>query len=97
MEPMKEEEKTITGYIPIDSTFIKKGTKELKKEMEESKVAFYSGSYTFSKKDFFDDNDDEIEIKNNHNFLKIIVLVLGISLCIAIIYFGIVYFGMRNA
>jgi len=98
MEPMKEEGKTITGDIPIDSTFVKKGTKDLKKEMEESKVAFYSGSYTFSKKDFFDeDSDEEYEIKNNHKFLKVMLFIIGLSLISAIIYFCIVYFGMGNA
>ena len=93
MEPMSEEVKSPTDDIPIDSTFIKKD-KDL--EIKQSKEEFYSDSYAFSKKDFFDE-DDELVDNKGHAFLKILVLIVGVSLLIAVGYFCFVYFGIRNA
>ena len=92
MEPMSEEVKSPTDDIPIDSTFIKKD-KDL--EIKESKEEFYSDSYAFSKKDFFDE-DDELVDNKGHAFLKVLVFIVGISLLIAVGYFCFVYFGIRN-
>ncbi len=94
MEPMSDEVKSPTDDIPIDSTFIKKD-KDL--EIKESKEEFYSDSYTFSKKDFFDDDDNELVGNKGHAFLKVLVFIVGISLLIAVGYFCFVYFGIRNA
>ena len=93
MEPTSEEVKSPTDDIPIDSTFIKKD-KDL--EIKESKEEFYSDSYAFSKKDFFDE-DDELVDNKGHAFLKVLVFIVGISLLIAVGYFCFVYFGIRNA
>ena len=92
MEPMSDEVKSPTDDIPIDSTFIKKD-KEL--ELKESKEDFYSDTYSFSKKDFMDEDDELIDNKGSA-FLKILVLIIGISLLIAVGYFCFTYFGIRN-
>ena len=93
MEPMNDEVKVPADDIPIDSTFIKKD-KEL--ELKESKEDFYSDAYSFSKKDFMDEEDELIDNKGSA-FLKILVLIIGISLLIAVGYFCFTYFGIRNA
>ena len=93
MEPMSDEVKSPTDDIPIDSTFIKKD-KEL--EIKQSKEEFYSDSYAFSKKDFFDE-DEELMDNKGHAFLKVLVFIVGVSLLIAVGYFCFVYFGIRNA
>ena len=52
---------------------------------------FYSGSFSFSKKDFDnqddddDDNDDFLEEKN-HLGVKIFLLILGVSVLVVAIY-----------
>ncbi len=53
---------------------------------------FYSGSYSFSKKDFADDDDDDepfIEDKS-HNGIKIFFLILGLIVVAVVIYLIIV-------
>lgn len=92
MDPINENKKSSTSDIPIDKTFIKE---EKNNSLEENKVSFYSGSYTFSKKDFFD--DDEFKINNNHTFLKVILILLGIILLGVLTYICIIYFGIKNA
>lgn len=94
MEPMSDTPKSEMDDIPIDSTFIKKD-KEL--ELKESKEDFYSDSYSFSKKDFFDDSDDILANESGHAVLKVLVFILGIALLVAIGYFCFMYFGMSNA
>ena len=90
---MSDEVKSPTDDIPIDSTFIKKD-KDL--EIKQSKEEFYSDSYAFSKKDFFDE-DEELMDNKGHAFLKVLVFIVGVSLLIAVGYFCFVYFGIRNA
>lgn len=54
---------------------------------------FYSGSYKFSSKDFFDDDIGKIE--SNHSFIKILFLIIVIAICITGIYFLINFLGTR--
>ena len=49
---------------------------------------FYSGSFTFSKKDFDNDDLDESFIeKKSHVGLKVFFLILGLLILVAAIYF----------
>lgn len=63
------------------------------KTVKEDDKSFYSGSYKFSSKDFFDDDISKIE--NNHSFIKIIFIIIVIAICIAGIYFLINFLATR--
>lgn len=53
---------------------------------------FYSGSFTFSKKDFDEVEDEEVAEKNSsNNIIKIIFLIIGL-----IILIGAIYFVLKN-
>lgn len=63
---------------------------EVKNEDDKS---FYSGSYKFSSKDFFD--DDLSKIEKNHSFIKVLFIVIILAICITGIYFLINFLGNR--
>lgn len=71
---------------PDDDTTVSSPISEEQKEKEDVKNAtFYSGSYTFSKKDFLNgkndiEDEDFLISKNNHTFLKILLLIVGIAI-----------------
>ena len=54
---------------------------------------FYSGSYKFSSKDFFD--DDLKKIEKNHSFIKILLIIIILAICITGIYFLVNYLATR--
>lgn len=83
MEPVANTMKNNTSDIPIEES--------VKKEEEDK--AFYSGSYKFSKKDFFD--DDFQETKKGSSFAKALIIIVVLSICITGIYFLIDFLGSR--
>ena len=77
VEPMSSNNENDTNKnsdIPINNN--------VKNEDDKS---FYSGSYKFSSKDFFDDDIGKIE--SNHSFIKILFIIVVIAICITGIYF----------
>ena len=65
---------------------------EVKKEEKE----FYSGKLEFSESDFNKEEDDDTEFyeENNHTFLKIMIIVIGVSCLITAGYFVLHEFGI---
>ena len=95
---------TITHYTSNMNTALKEAViaeiiqsnpmdriESVKKEEEDK--AFYSGSYKFSKKDFFD--DDFQETKKGSSFAKALIIIVVLSICITGIYFLIDFLGSR--
>lgn len=75
-EPLKEK----TAKIELETDAYKE-EKEIEKE-------FYSGKMKFTKEDFAsDDDEDFLDKKNNHTFLKIILIVIGLSSLFTATYF----------
>lgn len=81
MEPINND-KNANNDIPIEPTI----------QNEEDKT-FYSGSYQFSKKDFFDDEFQEV--KKGSSFLKVLFIIIILSICITGVYFLIDFLGTR--
>ena len=75
--------KTTNSDIPIEQSIMK----------EEEEKPFYSGSYKFSKKDFFD--DEYKESKKGSSFAKALLIIIVLSICITGIYFLIDFLGSR--
>lgn len=84
MEPISSNNRNTNNDIPIEIT-----------KKDEDEKAFYSGSYKFSKSDFFEDDDDFYENKKGSSIAKAFVLVIVIAICITGIYFLINYLGTR--
>lgn len=78
MEPMKDEEKRSNDDIPLDKTIIDNMS-------DDAKEQFYSNSYSFSKNDFFED-DDELK-SSGHVFIKILIVILVLALVVGAVYF----------
>lgn len=83
MEPINPTDKDTLNDIPIDN-----GIKEDDK-------SFYSGSYKFSKNDFFEEDDDFSDLKSKGTFGKVMLVVFILSICITAIYFLIKFLGTR--
>jgi len=95
--PKKKEVPSNTDSLPLDILMDLKGddntivtdpiVKEevtMIKEIKDGET-FYSGSFSFSKKDFDEDDDDFYEEKS-HTGIKIFLLILGILIFIGVIY-----------
>ncbi len=78
----------LTDLKPTEDTIVSEPILEQtrKLELDNQGKTFYSGSYTFSKKDFLEDDDLE-EKKGSHYFLKIILLVIILSILITVIFY----------
>lgn len=60
---------------------------------DDNEKTFYSGSYKFSSKDFFEDDLNKIE--GNHSFIKVFLIILVLAICGVGIYFLINFLGTR--
>lgn len=85
----------LSDLKPSEDTVITTPIKEeLKEEVEEKEEdAFYSGTYSFSKEDFEEKNDDFSDIESSNITLKIVLLSFGILICVAMILLGYYYMG----
>ena len=77
MEPMKDENKKTSDDIPLDKAIIDNMS-------DDAKEQFYSNSYSFTKDDFFDD-DDELK-SSGHVFIKILIVILLIAIIAGALY-----------
>ena len=77
MEPMKDENKKTSDDIPLDKAIIDNMS-------DDTKEQFYSNSYSFTKDDFFDD-DDELK-SSGHVFIKILIVILLIAIIAGALY-----------
>ena len=77
MEPMKDENKKTTDDIPLDKTVIDNMS-------EDAKEQFYSNSYSFTKDDFFDEDEDFKS--SGHVFIKILTVILLIAIVVGAVY-----------
>lgn len=92
--PEKKENISTTDSLPLDILMDLKGTENtvvtdpiVKEEVTMIKKikdgeTFYSGSFSFSKKDFDDSEDDDFVEENSHNGIKIFFIILGTLLFI---------------
>lgn len=70
----------------VTDPIVKEEVTMIKKDKDSE--TFYSGSYTFSKKDFFsEDEDDSFIEEKSHTGLKVFFIVLSILILVALIYF----------
>ena len=85
----------LSDLKPSEDTVVTTPIKEeLKEEVEEKEDdAFYSGTYSFSKEDFEEKNDDFSDIESSNITLKIVLLSFGILICVAMILLGYYYMG----
>lgn len=100
--PMTNKKETLsnTDSLPLDILMDLKGNENtvvtdpivkeevtMIKEIKDGET-FYSGSFSFSKKDFDEvsDEDDDFLVEKNHTGLKVFFLVLGILILLAAIY-----------
>ena len=84
----------LSDLKPSEDTVITTPIKEeLKEEIEKNDDAFYSGTYSFSKEDFEEKNDDFSDIESSNITLKIVLLSFGILICVAMILLGYYYMG----
>ena len=96
--PNKKEKVSNTDSLPLDILMDLKGDENtivtdpiVKEEVTMIKKikdgeTFYSGSFNFSKKDFDEDDDNELLIEKSHTGLKIFFLVLGIIILLVVVY-----------
>ena len=85
----------LTDLKPTDDTIVSEPILEetRKLELDPHEKTFYSGSYTFSKKDFVDE-EDELP-KSNHYFLKVFCLVVGLAILATVIFYFIKYYNVK--
>ena len=97
------EEKPIIKEIPSTNTKEEKNIKDINVIKEETfKNAnnnidndFYTSSYKFSKKDFIDDDDNFLDIKQkSHSAIKVILLLIAIFALTTVIYYFISKYGI---
>lgn len=98
--PIDNKKDSNTDSLPLDILVDLKGSENtivtdpiVKEEVtmiekDKDSETFYSGSYTFSKKDFFSEEEDDSFIeKKSHTGLKVFFLIFGILILGVIIYF----------
>lgn len=78
----------LSDLKPSDDTIV---TTPIKEETKEKDDAFYSGTYSFTKEDFEDKNNDFSDIENSNITLKIVLLSFGILICVAMVLLGYYY------
>lgn len=100
-ENEKEKEVSNTDSLPLDILVDLKGTdntvvtdpivKDEVTMIEKIKdgETFYSGSFNFTKKDFADEEDDDLFEEKSHTGVKVFFLIVGLVLLIAVIYLAI--------
>ena len=88
MEPVTDNSKELDDGDSADVEDI-----PVDKKLKDDEKTFYSGSYKFSSKDFFDEDISKIE--NNHTFLKVVLVILVLAICAVGVYFLISYLGTR--
>lgn len=84
MEPISTSDKNTLNDIPIDNRI-----------KDDNDKTFYSGSYKFSKSDFFEEDDDFSDLKKKSSFGKAILIIVMLSICITGVYFLIKFLGTR--
>lgn len=72
----------LSDLKPSEDTII---TAPIKEELKDNDDAFYSGTYSFSKEDFEEKNDDFSDIESSNLTLKIVLLSFGLLICVAMI------------
>ena len=97
----KEKEVSNTDSLPLDILVDLKGTdntvvtdpivKDEVTMIEKIKdgETFYSGSFNFTKKDFADENDDDLFEEKSHTGVKVFFLIVGLLLLAGVIYLAI--------
>lgn len=100
-ENEKEKEVSNTDSLPLDILVDLKGTdntvvtdpivKDEVTMIEKIKdgETFYSGSFNFTKKDFADEDDDDLFEEKSHTGVKVFFLIVGLVLLAAVIYLAI--------
>ena len=100
-ENEKEKEVSNTDSLPLDILVDLKGTdntvvtdpivKDEVTMIEKIKdgETFYSGSFNFTKKDFADENDDDLFEEKSHTGVKVFFLIVGLLLLAGVIYLAI--------
>jgi len=74
----------LSDLKPTGNTQVSEPIKDEIKALEEE---FYSGKLDFSKEDFEDNEEELLYEENNHLFLKILLIILGISTLLVAAYF----------
>ena len=97
----KEKEVSNTDSLPLDILVDLKGTdntvvtdpivKDEVTMIEKIKdgETFYSGSFNFTKKDFADEDDDDLFEEKSHTGVKVFFLIVGLLLLAGVIYLAI--------
>ena len=97
----KEKEVSNTDSLPLDILVDLKGTdntvvtdpivKDEVTMIEKIKdgETFYSGSFNFTKKDFADEDDDDLIEEKSHTGVKVFFLIVGVLLLAGVIYLAI--------
>lgn len=97
----KEKEVSNTDSLPLDILVDLKGTdntvvtdpivKDEVTMIEKIKdgETFYSGSFNFTKKDFADEDDDDLFEEKGHTGVKVFFLIVGLLLLAGVIYLAI--------
>ena len=100
-EKEKEKEVSNTDSLPLDILVDLKGTdntvvtdpivKDEVTMIEKIKdgETFYSGSFNFTKKDFADEDDDDLFEEKSHTGVKVFFLIVGLLLLAGVIYLAI--------
>lgn len=100
-ENEKEKEVSNTDSLPLDILVDLKGTdntvvtdpivKDEVTMIEKIKdgETFYSGSFNFTKKDFADEDDDDLFEEKSHTGVKVFFLIVGLLLLAGVIYLAI--------
>ena len=83
MEPINPSISDSVNDIPIDMG------------LTDDDKSFYTGSYKFSKSDFFEEDDDFSDLKKKGSFGKVMLVLFILALCVAGIYFLINFLGTR--
>jgi len=84
----------LTDLKPTEDTIVSEPILEETRKLETNpeEKTFYSGSYTFSKKDFLD--NELLDNDNEHSFIKVMLLVLGLSLLATLAFYFLKYYGI---
>ncbi len=85
----------LSDLKPSGNTLVSEPIVEDNHEVEKE---FYSGKINFSEKDFSDSEDDDefFEEESNHLFLKILLVIIGVSCLLTAVYFILKEFGIIN-
>jgi len=75
----------LSDLKPSGDTFV---SEPINEELEKEEKEFYSGKLEFNESDFSQEEDEEdFYEENNHSFLKIVLIIVGVSCLITATYF----------